>query len=140
MTDTLSIGWTRAAADAKIATYRRILGLALILQSLIALVFLFWPDWAAGLVGLDPLMGTAWPRVWAGMVLMASAFQIPAWRNPVHQRFANLVAVAGRALMVVIYLALGGAFLWFALFDAVFCGLLAWGYHRLVLAELMNRP
>ena len=140
MTDTLSIGWTRAAADAKISTYRRILGIALILQSLIALIFLVCPTWATGVVGFDPQMGSQWPQVWAGMVLMVSAFQIPAWRDPVHQRFPNVVAVAGRALMAVIYLALGGAFLWFALFDAVVCGLLAWGYHRLVLAELMTRP
>ena len=140
MTDTLSLGWSRADADRKITTYRRLLGLALILQTAIAVAFLFWPGWALSIIGLDAYTAGEWPRVWAGMLLLANLFQIPAWRDPVHQRFPNVVAVTGRALMVVIYLALGGGFLWFALFDGLFCLLLGLTYHRLVIAELMTRP
>jgi len=139
MTETLSIGWTRARADRRIAAYRRLLLLVLSVQSLIALIVLVWPGWALGLVDLARL-GTDWPRAWAGMVLMASAFQVAAWSNPVHQRFPSIVAVLGRALMALIFLSLGGGFLWFALFDGVFCVLLAIGFHRLVIAELMTRP
>ena len=140
MSDSLSIGWTRAQADGRRRSYKRLLGLNLILQTLIAVMILFWPDFSLGLVGFDSNSIGDWPRIWAGMLLLVNAFQVPGYIEPVYQRWPNVIGVIGRALMVVIYLFLGGAFLIFAAFDGLFGLLLALFYHRLILAELSTRP
>ncbi len=141
MTDSLSIGWTRSEADKALKTHRRLYGFNLVLQSLIAVVALIWPAALLGLVGLDhPDAVIDWARVWAAMVLMASALQVPGYLDPIHNRIPNVVGVLGRGGMAVLFLSLGGGFLWLAAFDGVFAVALYVTYRRLVIAELQTRP
>ena len=141
MTDSLSIGWTRAEADRALKTYRRLYGFNLALQSLGALAVLIWPAALLDLVNLPtPEAATDWARIWAMMVLLASAFQIPGYLDPVFNRLPNVIGIIGRAAMAILYLLLGGGFLWLALFDGVFAVALYILFRRLVIAELQTRP
>ena len=141
MTDSLSIGWTRAEADRALKAYRRLYGFNLALQSLGALFVLIWPAVLLDIVNLPaPEAATDWVRVWAMMVLLASAFQIPGYLDPIFNRLPNVIGITGRAVMAILYLLLGGGFLWLALFDGVFAVALYILFRRLVIAELQTRP
>ena len=43
MTDALSIGWTAGQAATQRTVYRRVLGFALIVQTVLALIAITWP-------------------------------------------------------------------------------------------------
>lgn len=140
MTDTLSAGWTRAEANSRIKIYRRVFGLALALQIVIGGLFLFYPAFSLGILGLPAGAENPWPSIWGATLIFVTAMQIPGALDPVRQRYPSIIAVLGRALMVVTFLSQGGAFLWFAAFDAVFGVLIFLLFQRLVIAELMSRP
>lgn len=140
----LSIGSTRAEADTRRARHRRVFAIALGLQLVIGALFLFLPTFALGVVGLSPLMGPEWPSIWGATLIFVTLMQVPGAIDPVNQRYANVVAVAGRALMVATFLWHGLAgetsFLWFAAFDLAFGAAIYLGFRRLVIAELSTRP
>jgi hypothetical protein len=140
MTDSLSIGWTRAKADGRRAVYRRLFGFNLILQSLIAVFVLVNPTVPLDFLGLSGGDAEDWIRVWAGMVLLASALQLPGFLEPIFNRLPNVVGILGRLGMAILFLSLGGGFLWLAAFDAVFAVLLFLTYRRAIIAELQTRP
>ena len=48
MTDALSIGWTAGQAATQRTVYRRVLGFALIVQTVLALIAIGAPIWLAG--------------------------------------------------------------------------------------------
>ena len=141
MTDSLSIGWTRAEAAKALKSHRRLYGINLALQSAVAVIVLIWPSAMLDLVNLPaPDAATDWARVWALMVLLASAFQIPGYLDPIYNRLPNVIGIVGRAVMAILYLLLGGGFLWLALFDGAFAVALYVTYRRTVIAELQTRP
>ncbi|WP_299441385.1 hypothetical protein [uncultured Rhodospira sp.] len=141
MTDSLSIGWTRAQADNAYKTHRRLLAVNLVLQSVAAVSVLITPAWLLGILGLTVTAEVeAWARVWAMMVLIVSAFQIPGWLNPVYNRLPHVIGVLARAALAILFLILGGGFVWMALFDGGFAVALYVTYRRLVIAELQTRP
>ena len=141
MAEVLSIGWTQAAARRALRAYRGVLGTSLVVQSLAALVALFWPSGLAGLLGLAEVVPALdWMQVWGVMVLMASAFQISGLIDPTINRLSNLIGITGRGAMAILYVCLGGGFYWLALFDGLFAVLLFIAYRRCVIAELQTRP
>lgn len=145
MTQTLSLGWTQAEARSRRSSYRRLLAVNLVLTALVALLAIVSPATLAHLLGLPVAFPSAWPRAWGGMVLLAVLLYLPGWFEPVRARWANVVGIAGRGGMALLYLlvALCGdvrGFLWLALYDGAFAAALAVSYFRLFRAELMSRP
>lgn len=138
--DTLSIAWTRTEADRLIARHRRIFGLALFLQIIVGVLFLFFPKFSLGVVNLSPAMGPEWPSIWGATLVFLTVMQIPGALNPVDARWINVIAVFGRALMVCTFFYWGGQFWILGLFDFVFGVLIFLSFHRLVIAELSTRP
>ena len=136
----LEIGWTEGQARSTLTRFRRLFAINLILQSLIALACIVAPRFGAKLVGLDPSMALPFLPIWGGMVIVASALQIFACLNPIAHRFQVAIAMAGRMLMVIIYLCLGEAFWRFAAFDGIFALLLSYLFYRALIAELQTRP
>ncbi len=147
MDPSLTLGWTQARARSRETTYRRVLGLNLVLHVLIGLAAIFAPLTVAGFVGLAPETAVAWLRAWGGMVLLVTLLYLPGLWNPVRVRWPNVIGILGRFGMALLFLLValtGGAalrgLLWFALFDFVFAVALAMLYYRLFEAELMSRP
>jgi hypothetical protein len=136
----ISLGKARADAATALSRHRKIFGLALGLQGAIGLVFLLFPTFSLGVVGLSPLMGPEWPSIWGAMLIFVSLLQIPGAIDPVNQRYTNVIAVFGRLLMVVTFLCHGGQFWVFAAFDFVVGAFIFASFRRLVIAELQTRP
>ena len=140
MDQTLSLGWMQAQARSRRVTYERVLALNLILYVVLALFAIISPATLSELIGSPDPLSSGWLRAWAGMLLLVTALYIPGLIDPVRWRWGNIVGIAGRFVMAVLYLFLGDPFLVFALFDAAFALLLGVLYFNLFEAELMSRP
>ena len=140
MDQTLSLGWMQTQARSRRVTYKRALALNLILYVVLALFAIISPATLSELIGLPDPLPSGWLRAWAGMLLLVTALYIPGLIDPVRWRWGNIVGIAARFVMAVLYLFLGGPFLVFALFDAAFALLLGVLYFNLFEAELMSSP
>src|SRR5262245_11955446 len=118
MTDELSLSWTEARAAAKRTTHQRVLGLNLAVYAVVALVAIFVPATLADVLDLPEPAG--WIQGWGGLLLLAALLYIPALLDPVRVRWSNAIGIAGRFALAVLYIALGGGFLWLALGEALF--------------------
>ena len=79
-------------------------------------------------------------RLWGALLMIAATLYFPGWLDPLTMRWPNVVGVAARVLLALIYLLLGGGFLWLALIEVVFAVALGLAYLRYARAELMSRP
>lgn len=139
MTDSLTIGWTGAQAATARTAYHRLLACNLILQTVVGLVAVVVPMGARAHIG-SPGAAVARLRLWGIMLLVTASLYLPGCIEPVHVRWPNLVGIAARFVLVLVYIDLGHGFLWFALYELIFAVVLAWSYRRLLRAELMSRP
>ena len=139
MTDALRIGWTRRQCGLAADAYRRLLMLNLVVQAVLGLVALAIPDVLSWLLGIAA-GSTGWMRAWGFWQLAMVLFYVPGWFDPANKRWPNMLGVALRLASAVLFLILGGGFLWLALLDAVCALALAAAYWRLLRAELMSRP
>jgi hypothetical protein len=140
MDQTLSLGWTQAQARSRSTTYRRVLGLNLLIYMALALVALAVPGALSRAMALPPGTPSAWVAAWGGLLLVLSALYLPGLVKPVELRYANAVGIPARLVLAVVYLCLGRGFLWLAALEAVFAILLGMLYFKLAIAELMSRP
>jgi len=140
MDQTLMIGWTRAYAADRRATYRRMLGLVLALELLLGLIALLGPVSLSRLLGLPEPFPPGWVRAWGGALLVLAMLWLPGWLDPLRARWPNLAGVPARLAMGVLYLALGGGFALLGVLELAFALLLAWGYLGFFRAEVMSRP
>jgi hypothetical protein len=141
MTDMLSIGGARAAAAGARQRFRRLYAVSLALHGLIAAAGVLFPVWIVGLIGMQPSADAVpWIRVWGGLVLVTSLFQVPGLLDPIDGRIVVIIGIVGRFAMALLFLFLGGAFLWLAALDGLFGIVLLVTFQRLIVAEIMTRP
>ncbi len=140
MTDALSIGWTAGQAATQRTVYRRVLGVALIVQTVLSLITIVAPIWLARAAELPAAPSAGWVRLWGLMLLITAALYLPGWIEPVYSRVPNVIGILAHFILAVAYFGLGQGLRWFALYELVIAVVLAWSYSRLVCAELMSRP
>src|SRR5262245_60893375 len=140
MTDALTIGWTRAQADRRRTTYRRLLALNLILMTALALVALIVPAWLARVADLPGPPPPGPVRLWGVMLLIMVLLYVPGWVQPVFVRWPNVIGILARFALAIAYVALGQGLRWFALYEVLFALVLAVTYGRLLRDELMAEP
>src|SRR5262249_750103 len=138
MTDALTIGWTRAQTETARTTYRRLLGFNLILQTVVALIAIIVRVWLGRSLPGPPSPG--WVRLWGAMLLITAGLYLPGCIEPLQVRWPNVVGIVARFLLALAYIHLGQGFWWFAAYELIFAVALAWGYSRLLRAELMSHP
>ena len=137
--DGLSLAASRAAAAKAQKRYRCVLALDRGLRAAAALAALLAPGFLLGLLGIE-VGPTAWVRAWGGLLLVVTALLLAGWFLPVRVRGANAIGIGGRGVLALVYLLLGGGFLWLALAEAAAAALLFWLYFRLFVREIMTRP
>jgi hypothetical protein len=131
--------FARASAARSRRLYRTILGFNLIVQVVSGMAMLATPAWVLDLVA-GPPVGAGFVRIWGLLLLIVAALYSPGWLDPIYTRWPNMVGIAGRFATALLYVCLGGRFLWLALFDAAFAAILTWSYWKALTAELMTRP
>jgi hypothetical protein len=140
MTDALRIGWTQAEAASRRRTYRCLLLIVLIVQAVAAVLALAAPVWLAQSLHLPEPFPDAWLRIVGAFLLITTLLYVPGYINPVFARFPNVVGIAARFGLAILYLCLGGNFRWLAAYELIVALALGVTYQRLIGAELMSRP
>jgi hypothetical protein len=140
MTDSLTIGWTVAQQEKALRTYKRVLGFNMILHVIIGIACIAFPYWVSSVVGLPSPMPSGWVRGWGATLILVTALYVPGLKDPLVNTAPNMIGVFGRYWMTAIWIACGGGFLWFALFDGFFATLIGFLYLRLFKAQLMTYP
>jgi hypothetical protein len=133
------LAFARAVAARSRRLYQMILGVDLGLQLVLGIAMLATPAWVLDLVA-GPPVGAGFVRLWGLLLLIVTALYAAGWLDPIYTRWPNVVGIIGRFAAGLLYLCLGGRFLWLALFDASFAAALAWTYGKALTAELMTRP
>ena len=120
--------------------FKRLMWLGIIANLIAAVIAMAWPSCVLALLHLEP----AYPLVWvrhSGLVLLSlTLFYIPAALSPLRALFIAIFAILARVLGIVFFLFVGGAYLWFAAYDALFAvpqAILLW---RAWKADLMSKP
>ncbi|MEM9223505.1 MAG: hypothetical protein AAGB11_14045 [Pseudomonadota bacterium] len=139
MTDAFSLGYSENEARSTLRTFKLVFAANLILQSTTALAVLVWPALGEMLTGVS-LAGQDFATFWAGMVLFASAIQVPLYLRPIRMRTVLLVALLGRFFMAILFILEGLAFWRLAAFDAIFAIILVFLLQRAAIAHLQSRP
>jgi hypothetical protein len=140
MDQTLSLGWAAGEARARRRTYRGVLAFNLACHIALILLALVSPDALSKIFGFPEPIDRDWVRAWAATLLLVTVLYYPGWHDPVRWRWGAVIGIIGRFWMASVFFLLGGAFWWFAAFDATFGVILAILYFRLFRAELMSRP
>jgi hypothetical protein len=140
MSDELSIGWCQDRANGRRRAYRGLLGFNMLLHLIVGLLCMFTPYFVSETVGLPPPVPTGWIRGWGATLILVTALYIPGLRDPVRNRYPNIIGILGRVWMASTWFVIGGNFFWLGLFDIVFAALIALLYYRLFVAVLQSRP
>ncbi len=137
MSDNLSIAHTQRAAQSSISSFQTLLAIVLAIEAFLALVFLIVPQWILSDGSADILGGG---RVFGLLLAAAIAFQLPGWRNPVHNRLGVMIGMLARAIIGLAMIIISGAFL---VPGIVVLGLslaLVNAFHSMISSHLMSRP
>ena len=98
------------------------------------------PALLSAMIGIAAAAAISFVRPWGALLIVAAILYSRGWLHPRQVRWPNFVGIAGRLALALLYLTLGGGFIWLALFEGLFGVLLAWTYSRLLVAELLTRP
>jgi hypothetical protein len=141
VSDSLSIGWTRAAADRRRRAFRLLLALDLVVTVIGGALALVAPAWSAGLLGLPSSPdGDGWIRLAGALAILVAMLQLPLYVEPTRARVLGLGSMLARLALAVLLALLGGGFVWLAVYPAVMGLLLLFSYRSYGVAELMTRP
>jgi hypothetical protein len=135
-----SLSWTLANAADRLKTYRRVLSVNIVLDTLIGLAALTSPGWLARLLGQPEPYPDAWLQAFGLMLIAANVLYLPAWKHPTSYRWPNWAGIVIRLALALLLLAQGRIFLLFALWEAFWGIVLLVTYYRLAQADLLRRP
>jgi hypothetical protein len=124
----------------KVDTYRRVLQVSIALNILIALFVLIWPGGFTALLNLPDAYPLAWPRLWAALWIGVNLLYIPGAIAPLTNRYPNIMGIAIRLGVALLFLIQGGGFIWMALYEAAFGVALLVTYRGALRANLMSKP
>jgi hypothetical protein len=140
----LSLNWASERAASSGLAYRSAFQIAVATETLVGLSALVAPLWLASVASIGPAPTDAaeilanWIRAWACLLLLFVLIQLPAPFDAPRRRWLNVVVVAARLVLAVVYLLLGLTML--ALLEAVLFLMLLLTLYRHMTAVLMSRP
>lgn len=122
------------------AGFRRAVRVSIIANVAVGLALVFAPYYVVAWLGFGFVHPLEWVRYAGFFILVITGCYVPLLINPLASRYLAVYAIVLRGLFVVFFALLGGAFWWFAVYDAAFglwLGRAFWtGYRR----EIMAKP
>ena len=98
--------------------YRAMLAISIVLNLIVGIYILFWPDHFAAVAGQPEAFPKAWPRHW-GMQLWAINFlYLPGLWNPEQNRWPNWCGIVIRFTFAAFFFSQGGGFTPMGIYDA----------------------
>lgn len=138
MSDALNLGWCENEARTKRRQFQQVLLVYLAIYAILGVVGVLFPGLLARLFGVEPPYG--WLRGLGAMMLLAAALYLPGWQDPLRSKWPNLVGGIARFLLAIVWIVVGGGFLWLGLFELVSAIVLGLLLYSCFTAELQSRP
>ncbi len=137
---TLTISWTRAAADRQRSLFKWVFGLVLAAETAFAIALVLWPAWMAGFTDGPTAGATLWIRCAGILWLVINVFQLIGWFDPIYQRWPFIVGLPWRVVLGVLCAVLGGSAWVLAISEFIAAAGLSLLYWWALRAELLCRP
>lgn len=102
------------------AWFGRVVWLGVIVNIVLSVAGLFFPEWLLAQLNLEPAVPTIWVRFSANLLILLSLFYIPAAINLYHYKANAWLAVFARVAGVTFFLTQPRDYLNFGLIDLTF--------------------
>jgi hypothetical protein len=129
-----------AEASSRLAIYKRVLKISILLNLVIGVFIFCRPDAYTMLLNMPDAYPATWPRHWGAQLIAINLLYLPGLWFPIENRYPNVLGVLIRISFAIFFFTQGGGFLWIGLYDGFFGLLLGWTYWRAWRADLMTKP
>lgn len=140
MIQSQSLSATTAEAEERVQTYRRLLLVSIVLNLVVGVFILFWPDAFAHLLGQPEAFPETWPRHWGAQLIAINLLYLPGYWHPQEARWPNWLGIAIRLSFALFFFSQGDGFVWMGLYDGAFGLVLLVTYQRAARADLASKP
>lgn len=111
---------TSTRSEAAVSWFRRLVWAGIIANFAVAILSIAFPERVLDLLDLEPATPLVWPRFACFLLILMSLFYVAAARDPVGNRYSATMTVLARFGGVCFFLLVGGNYVLFALYDALF--------------------
>ena len=103
-----------------ITVYRIVMGISIVLNILVGIFILLWPDTFASVLGQPQPSPQTWPRHWGAQLLAINLLYLPGFADPVRNRFVNYLGIIIRLSFAVFFFTQGRGFGTMGIYDGTF--------------------
>ena len=121
--------------ESRIAAYRRVLFVSILLNCAAAVFILIWPHAFAAILGQPDPYPDTWPRHWGAQLLAINALYVPGYADPLRNRWPNVAGIVIRLSFALFFFSQGGGFIPMGIYDGTFGVLLLLSYLRVLRAD-----
>ena len=100
-----------------VTVYRVVLMLSIVLNIIVGIYILFWPDSLTAMLGQPEPYPKTWPRHWGAQLLAINLLYLPGFWNPVVNRWPNWLGIAIRISFALFFFGQGAGFVPMGIYD-----------------------
>ncbi len=102
-----------------IKRYRLVLGLSILLNIVVGIIILIWPDQFTGLLGQPEPFPKTWPRHWGAQLLAITLLYLPGLWQPREHTWPNWLGIGIRLSFSAFFIMQGDGFVPMGIYDGV---------------------
>jgi hypothetical protein len=100
--------------------YRLLLLTSIVLNLLVGVFILIWPDAFTSLLNQPTAFPKTWPRHWGAQLIAINLLYLPGYWHPRENRWPNWLGIVIRLSFAVFFFSQGDGFIWMGLYDGAF--------------------
>jgi hypothetical protein len=135
-----SLAWTQGRAADRLARYRRLMLVAIVIDVVLGVTAILAPVTLARFLGGPEPFPDGWMQGWGLLLIATGLLTLPGRKDPILNRWPNWLGIVVRLALAVLFLVQGSGFLLLALWEALAAAMLLVGYYRFLQADLLRRP
>jgi hypothetical protein len=99
--------------------YRAMLAISIVLNLIVGVYILFWPDHFAAVAGQPEAFPKAWPRHWGMQLWAINLLYLPGYWNPAVNTWPNWVGIGVRLTFSAFFFMRGDGFVPMGIYDGL---------------------
>jgi hypothetical protein len=103
--------------NTSVKVYRGVLMLSIVLNIIVGIYILFWPDSLTGMLGQPEPYPKTWPRHWGAQLLAINLLYLPGFWNPIANRWPNWLGIVIRLSFALFFFGQGDGFVPMGIYD-----------------------
>lgn len=99
--------------------YRVVLFISIVLNLVVGIIILFWPDAFTRFAGQPDAFPKTWPRHWGMQLWAINLLYLPGYWNPAENRWPNWVGIGVRLVFASFFFTQGDGFIPMGIYDGL---------------------